>query len=113
MIQLPLASIAATVPETAIRPSANESSAAQTPPNTAPPTATRCGIGEGQHLHGAGMGQRAAHEPVAWRGGACSAARALPVSHSGSHAKCINDGGDPKATADPNETDANALCVSA
>ncbi len=109
--ELPLASIAVAVPGVATRPSATVSNTAQTPPNTAPPTATRCGIGEGQHLHGAGKEQRAAHEPVVWRGDVSSVARAQSMTRDGCKATCCTSDGGLDGSADVQRADRNTLCI--
>ncbi len=111
MNKLPLASIATAVHGVATRPSANVSSTAQTPPNTTPPTATRCGIGEGQHLHGAGKEQRAAHEPVVWRGDVSSVARAQSMTRDGCKATCCTGDGGLDGSADVQRADSNTLCI--
>ncbi len=110
--QLPLASVALPVPEAAVESSADESAATQTPPNTAPPTATRGGLGEGQHLHGAGVGRRTAQKPLARRSVTRSAAEALPVSPRGGNALCSDDEGDPMAVPEQHDVDIEALCIS-
>ncbi len=94
MNELPQASIATTLHAVTIRLGASVPTTTQTPPNTDPPTATERGIGEGQHLHGAGEERYAAHELVAKRGGVASVAQAHSRVEDDCRAtSCISGGG--------------------
>ncbi len=83
----------------------------QTPPNTNPPTATGRGIGEGQHLHGAGEEQDAAVEHVARRRNDAVATQARPGDEDDGRATSCTSGGESDGTAIVQSVDISTSCI--
>jgi hypothetical protein len=108
--ELPPASIATMLHAVIERLGTSVPITTQTPPNTDPPTATASGIGEGQHLHGAGEEQDAVHEHVDICCNDASATQARSRTEEDDGATSSNCGGGAVESAIMQSASIETLC---